>query len=186
MNQIYKLPLLENRNYLHSTNLFNFLRQKTAAQNNISFKFIQPIYSDCFLLNSVMENAQAIFQYEENAEIKTIAIHEAPQSNALQRDKYDEQAIINQAACNEKTIATTITQDTFFPYAVALIKELHARCLQKEKGRWIFSRADLNHLPSNGKIEITLTKALPVLTCCSIVQENAEIGKIYFSWVEKI
>lgn len=186
MNKIYKLPFLESRTYLQSTTLFNFLQQKTSAQKNISFKFIQPIYSDCFLLNTEAENAQAIFQYEENEQLKTLAIHEAPQSNALQREKYDEQEIINQAAFNEKTITIAVTKENFFPYAVALIKELHARYLQKETGRWIFSRTDLSKLPSNGIITISLTKTLPVLTCCSIQQENQEIGKIYFSWVEKI
>ncbi len=186
MNKTYKLPFLENRNYLQSTTLFNFLVQKTSAQRNISFKFIHPIYSDCFFLNTTMENAQAIFQYEENAELKTIAIHEEIQSNSLQREKYDEQAIINQAIFYEKTITTSITKETFFPYAVALIKELHARYLNKETGRWIFSRTDLIKLPENGVIEISLTKTLPILTCCTIKQENQEIGKIYFSWVEKI
>lgn len=186
MNKTYKLPFLENRNYLQSTTLFHFLQQKTTAQKNISFKFIQPIYSDCFLLTADTENAHAIFQYEENEQVKTLAIHEATHSNDVQREKYDEQKIIGQAAFQEKAITTNITKETFFPYAVALIKELHARYLNKETGRWIFSRADLAQLPSDGILEIELAKAFPVLSCCTLKQDNQEIGKIYFSWVEKI
>lgn len=186
MSKIYKLPFLEKRTYLQSTTLFNFLLQKTSAQKNISFKFAQPVHSDCFWLDTDIENAQALFQYEENTVLKTLAVHEAQQSDNPQREKYDEQAIINQAKFLEKEIDIAVTHETFFPYAVALIKELHARCLKKETGRWIFTRADLVKLPTNGIIAISLLKTLPVLTCCCIKQEKTEIGKIYFSWVEKI
>lgn len=187
MNKIYKLPFLENRTYLHSTTLFNFLLQKTSACHSICFKFIKPIYSNAFLLDTNMADAHSIFQYIEKNEQKTIAVHEQPLILPAEREKFNEQAIVNRAVFQEKQIIADITENNFFTDCIALIKALHqVDCKKEDSGRWIFSRADLMQLPKQGTVCISLIKVMPFLSCCSVMQQNQELGKIYFSWVNNI
>lgn len=187
MNRMFKLNFLGKRTYLHSSTLFSFLQKLTGAESNISFKCVHPIYTDCIEILDETENADAVFQYEADGNVKILGIKSASLSQHPEILPGNEQVFLDKAQFSEKTIAAEICRDTFFPCCVALIKELHSRFLQKDvPGRWIFSRADFSSLPCDGKLIVELCGAMPQITCCAVRQNDIFLGKVYFSWVEKI
>lgn len=187
LNSIIKLHFLAGRNYLHSTSLFQYLIETLGPDRDIVYKFISPIYSDCFYLTEQVENVNVLFQYTKNGERKQIGVKEAPKSSEVLRLPFDENEIIAKAHFMPDKVVFEAKENDFFCKSVCLIKQLHQLNYKDKKGgRLIFSRTDLNFLPQNGEIEITCTHKLPKVSCFQLVQNNINFGKIYFSWVENL
>lgn len=187
LNSIVKLHFLAGRKYLHSTSLFQYLIETLEADKDTTYKFISPIYSDCFYLTEQVENVNVLFQYTKDGEQKQIGVKEAPKSSDIIRLPFDENEIIANAHFMQDNVVFAANKDDFFCKSVCLIKQLHQLNHKDEKGgRWIFSRADLNFLPQNGEIEIHCTHKLPKVSCSQLIQNKVNFGKIYFSWVENL
>lgn len=189
------LPFLGTRPYLHGTTLFDRLSEEVKDGTRIVFKIHKMIFTDTIQLSDSLD----VLQSSSIASIEWVtspgvacAIYVAPLNPGAQpsREVFDEDRIVSNATFAEDSVVGNILcGESPIRTLVALNKALLSKLFDTYvlEGQWFFARLDLQKmLTATEDIRIILaSKHSLSLVCCTVMQADVCMGKIYFSWVSK-
>lgn len=193
-----EIPFKGNRNYLHSTNVYNSLCKEIGKHSEISF-----IEKTRFIFKEIAQQPLRVVFSQPNIHPTAIFIFETKEQKIRgelvtregiidSRIPYHEEEIIERCSFDrsQSSIYLEEFEDLVFSpieVVVAANKSLHLKYFDQSNGQWLFtevcSKKPLYEM-SFKKLKITLKTCLGTkLTRSSIFLDDNEVGYICFSLV---
>ena len=176
------------RDYLHGTDLFNTLVEKTGSHSNLRLRIYRPMrgavrFYELDQTSSISQSPAAIFESKINLQKHTWFVVDAPQSPRPKSYFPDETAILKNCRIFDEAISQSVSAGgTFIERVVGLKKELLIRKAGEVK-IWQFVRIDLEALQPDG-IDLRLSvdgRLKNRLVRSTIFCNGKKVGSIYFS-----
>lgn len=195
MNSLHPviLPFLGERDYLHGTTLFRYIRALAPENARVCFRIMRITRSNTVRVvdSNSISYPVARLDWRCGGAQKSLAVEQLPCGGPLQREDYDECSVTMKATVDE-TVAILKTPSPFDAVATAvpLFKEiLKARSMNRPGGQWMFTRLDTHDSePSlEAPFELRLESARPgAVAKASIHIGSSFWADIYFSWVAEL
>ena len=181
------VPLRQHRDYLHSTNLFDFLVQRTGVQEDLSLMFRQKVTAECDAFPAAeIEHAERCpvrFTGRTGAEaVDLVLVEREPRMALSRREPYDEEAVAAGSRIQDAAIFSGGANGaTAIERIVALNKRLLTNLTQSQRVL-VFSRLWLRRVPpQEADLEIRLESRLGQTLFRSAILANGErTGEIVF------
>ena len=187
------LPLLEKRQYLHGTTLFDALVKHVPVNGKISLSISRRIDTDRVQIYTrsisdtprLGESAKLMWRTAEAAGV--IGVMPMPPSPQPRRHPYAEELVANRLKFGGNS--TSLTEPSPFSFVATLIPMFKSLLTETTKtsgrGQWMFTRLDLDHCPEDF---IPLSLSLEMVTGGTLARSTIEsqgerVGALYFSWV---
>ena len=186
------LPFLEQRTYLHGTTLFDELRQHAAPGASLSFRISRRIESNRVRLVDAAHSRKqldpaATLDWRNLETSASIGVIQLPPLPPIERKPYDESLVTRSltAGAEEVTLigASPFTLvATLVPMFKVLLKDIHR---SGDRGQWMFTRLDLDALPSSyAGLGLRLERVLGgTLAKAHVIVGGEACGAIFYSWV---
>lgn len=173
------------RNYISSSNIFDFILAELNANNpkSIDFRLSRFTKNKCYLETDKAKaaNVSNIGQYQDDTNL--IFIMES-RENVSERRSYDEKELIKKLTTTHVGIEVPdgILSYTFIEKANAAFKALLKKTVYPDTpARFIFVRLKLDHVPNDGFTIQNKRTVGGLFYEGEIIERNMTVGHIYFS-----
>lgn len=181
------VPLRQHRDYLHSTNLFDFLVQRTGVQEDLSLMFRQKVTAECDAFPAAQiehaERCPVRFTGRKGPDaVDLVLVEREPRMALSRREPYDEEAVAGKSRIQGAAIFSGGANGaTAIERIVALNKRLLTNLTQSQRVL-VFSRLSLGCVPRNeADLEIRLESRLGyTLFRSAIFADRDRTGEIVF------
>lgn len=171
------------RDYLHSTSLFDFIvteyAMKAETPSDIDFIFIRKSKHICRVETKSCEGEGLVASYEDNH--GQYYMYET--ENLIKESvSYHEPALGEHFSIEDKTSFVSFTDgnNTFIELSVAAYKELLVSLFPQYKGKYVFARIRLAHIPTLSFEICYKRKIAKRFYEGEITVDGAAVGLIYF------
>jgi hypothetical protein len=184
MNQLWQLPYLGDRAYVHGTTLVDQILKEFAPDFPLDIRFQSPILGKVKVQSAPREKPNVAVTFDRNAQRVLYGLFDAGNPASDNRASFDERAIEALMAVGKGIVSSPHNADaSLISRIVVMNKVLMSRLFPDARGKWWFAELRLKAWPAAaGSAQVEFDRGIGTRLVCSTIRvDGARIGTISFS-----
>ena len=184
MGQLWELPYLGDRAYVHGTTLVDKILAELEPGFPLDIRFQAPIFGTVKVQREPREKPNVAVSFDRNAQRVFYGLFDAGKGALDNRFPFDERAIAALATVGERVVSSPHGSDaSLISRIVVMNKTLMSRVFPDARGKWWFAELQLKAWPQAAtSTELELDRSIGTRLVCSTIRADGHaIGKIFFS-----